>query len=97
MKEMQITATIAIKTDGEIIKETTQTKSIPFEDSDTETDHTFHSEDDEITEDEAERYAVASDLADVCEYLEDSEVIRIKLIIQKAQERKERARVWQQE
>lgn len=45
----------------------------------------------EMTEDEAERYAVASDLANVCEYLEDSEVIKIKLIIQKAQARKERA------
>lgn len=45
----------------------------------------------EITEDEAERYAAASDLANVCEYLEDSEVIKIKLIIQKAQARKERA------
>ena len=44
----------------------------------------------EITEDEAERYAAASDLANVCEYLEDSEVIKIKLIIQKAQARKER-------
>ena len=45
----------------------------------------------EMTEDEAERYAVASDLANVCEYLEDSEVIKIKLIIRKAQARKERA------
>lgn len=45
----------------------------------------------EMTEAEAERYAAASDLANVCEYLEDSEVIKIKLIIQKAQERKERA------
>ena len=44
-----------------------------------------------MTEDEAERYAAASDLANVCEYLEDSEVIKIKLIIQKAQARKERA------
>ena len=49
------------------------------------------SESGEMTEDEAERYAAASDLANVCEYLEDSEVIKIKLIIQKAQARKERA------
>lgn len=48
--------------------------------------------DQEITEDEAERYAVASDLANVCDYLEDSEVIKIKLIVQKAQARKERAK-----
>jgi|O1105metagenome_2_1110794.scaffolds.fasta_scaffold01897_18 hypothetical protein len=48
------------------------------------------SESGEMTEAEAERYAAASDLANVCEYLEDSEVIKIKLIIQKAQARKER-------
>lgn len=49
------------------------------------------SEREEMTEDEAERYAVASDLANVCEYLEDSEVIKIRLIVSKAQARKERA------
>lgn len=48
------------------------------------------SEREEMTEDEAERYAVASDLANVCEYLEDSEVIKIRLIVSKAQARKER-------
>lgn len=44
----------------------------------------------EITEQESERYAVASDLANICEYLEDSEVIKIRLIINKAEKRKER-------
>lgn len=43
-----------------------------------------------MSESEAQRYAVASDLANVCEYLEDSEVIKIRLIISKAQARKER-------
>ncbi len=53
---------------------------------------TIYSDDDkEMTEEEVERYEVASDLANVCDYLEDSEVIKIKLIIQKAQARKERA------
>ncbi len=44
----------------------------------------------ETPEAEADRYAVASDLANVCEYLEDSEVIKIRLIVNKAQARKER-------
>ena len=44
----------------------------------------------EMTEAEADRYAVASDLANVCEYLEDSEVIKIRLIVNKAQALKER-------
>lgn len=47
--------------------------------------------DDDITEEEAERQAVASDLANVCEYLEEKDVIAIKLIIQRARKRKERA------
>lgn len=62
MKEIQVTTTITVKEDGEI-----------------------------VTEEEAERYAVASDLANVCEYLKESEVIAIRLTIQKAQARKERA------
>lgn len=44
-----------------------------------------------MTEAEAERYAIASDLANVCEYLEESEVIKIRLIVSKAQARRERA------
>lgn len=43
-----------------------------------------------MSESEAERFAVASDLANVCEYLEDSEVIKIRLIVSKAQARKEK-------
>lgn len=42
------------------------------------------------TPEEQERFAVTSDLANVCEYLEESEVIKIKLIIQKCNARKER-------
>lgn len=45
----------------------------------------------EVTQEEEQRFAVASDLANVCEYLEESEVIKIRLIISKAQARKERA------
>ena len=45
----------------------------------------------EVTQEEEQRFAVASDLANVCEYLEDSEVIKIRLIVNKAQARKDRA------
>ena len=45
----------------------------------------------EVTQEEEQRFAIASDLANVCEYLEESEVIKIRLIISKAQARKERA------
>lgn len=55
-----------------------------------ETGSTDFSEIGEMTEKEVDRYAVASDLANVCEYLEDSEVIKIRLIVSKAQARKER-------
>ena len=44
----------------------------------------------EVTQEEEQRFAVASDLANVCEYLEDSEVIKIRLIVNKAQARKDR-------
>ena len=39
--------------------------------------------------DEDERDALVSDLANCCEYLEESEVIKIRLIVSKAQKRKE--------
>lgn len=45
----------------------------------------------EYTAEEMERINAASDLANVCEWLEDSEVIQLKLIVQKCQRRKERA------
>lgn len=45
-----------------------------------------------FTEEQADRYAIASRLATVCEYLEDSEVIKIRLIIQKCEARKERGK-----
>ncbi len=38
--------------------------------------------------DEDERDALVSDLANCCEYLEESEVIKIRLIVSKAQKRK---------
>ena len=43
----------------------------------------------EITAEEKERLDLVSDLANCCEYLEDSEVIKIRLIIAKCQKRKE--------
>nr|DAM20951.1 MAG TPA: hypothetical protein [Caudoviricetes sp.] len=47
-------------------------------------------ETDPLDPEEAERYAAASDLANCCEYLEDSELIKLKLMIQKCETRKER-------
>lgn len=96
MKEIEAAITIKIKEDGETLTEINRAASIPVNTPDNEentaTGYTIYSDDDkELTEGEAERYAVASDLANVCEYLEDSEVIKIKLVIQKAQARKERA------
>ena len=43
-----------------------------------------------LTEQEAEKFAIVSDLANVCEYLTDSEVIKMRLIVDKEQSRKER-------
>ena len=93
MKEMQATINIIIREGGETLTEINRSASvnIPDNESDMAAGYTIHSDDEELTEEEAERYAVASDLANVCDYLEDSEVIKIKLIIQKAQARKERA------
>ena len=94
MKEIQTTITITIKEDGETTGEVKHADSIPLSEPDNgismAAGYIVHS-DDEISEDEAERYAIVSELANVCDYLEDSEVIKIKLIIQKAQARKERS------
>lgn len=81
MKKTKIT--ITIEQDGQTAARLATGEETP--------ENVDFSESGEMTEAEAERYAVASDLANVCEYLEDSEVIKIKLIIQKAQARKERA------
>lgn len=90
MKEIQVATTITIKEDGEILTEVKQTAGV-LDNESTAAGSIIHSDDDaKITESEAERYAIASDLANVCEYLEDSEVIKIRLIINKAQARKER-------
>ena len=45
----------------------------------------------EVTQEEEQRFAVASDLANVCEYLEDSEVIKIRLIVNKASFKRKQA------
>ena len=94
MKDIQVTINIITRENGETSTEINSSDSvnIPDNESDMAAGYTIYSDDDkELTEDEAERYAVASDLANVCDYLEESEVIKIKLIIQKALARKERA------
>lgn len=49
-------------------------------------------EEPQFTPEEAERYKVASDLATACDYLEDSEIIKIRLIISKCEARREKAK-----
>lgn len=89
MKETEIT--IRIKESGEVSTEVKQEAGAQDCESAAAAGCTIYSDDDtEVPEAEAERYAVASDLADVCDYLEESEVIKIRLIIQKAQARRER-------
>ena len=44
-----------------------------------------------FTKEQSDRYEIASDLATVCEYLEDSEIIKIRLIVSKCKARKDRA------
>ena len=56
-----------------------------------ETTEEGENEEPEYTQEEAERYKIASDLATVCDYLEDSEIIKIRLIVQKCAARKEKA------
>lgn len=91
MKEIEVTTKITVKEDGEILAEVKQAADTPDNESNAAAGYIIHSDNDkDITEGEAERYAITSDLANVCEYLEDSEVIKIKLIIQKAQARKGR-------
>nr|DAS20902.1 MAG TPA: hypothetical protein [Caudoviricetes sp.] len=43
-----------------------------------------------FTKEQSDRYEIASDLATVCEYLEDSEIIKIRLIVSKCKARKDR-------
>ena len=82
MKEIQVTTTITVKEDGEITAEVKQAAGAPD-------NETIRPDNGKMTESEAEREAVASDLANVCEYLEDSEVIKIRLIVSRAQARKD--------
>ena len=89
--EKQAEINISFKKDGEITVKITQAAGAANNESAAAAGNIIYTDDTEMTEDEAERYAVASDLANVCDYLEDSEVIKIKLIIQKANARKERA------
>lgn len=52
------------------------------------------SESGEMTEDEAERYAAASDLANVCEYLEDSRSYKNKTDYSESAGKKGTGRTW---
>ncbi len=79
--------TITIEQDGQTVAGLATGEETP---ENREAENADFSDSKEMTEAEAERYAVASDLANVCEYLEDSEVIKIRLIVSKAQARKER-------
>lgn len=89
MRETEIT--IRIRDNGEVSTEVKGEAGTQDYESAAAAGYTIYSDDDpEETEAEAERYAVASDLADVCDYLEESEVIKIRLIVQKAQARRER-------
>lgn len=44
-----------------------------------------------MTQEEAERYEAASDLANYCEYMEEAELIKLKLLVERCKARKERA------
>lgn len=82
---METQIIVTIKQDGKKVEEKR------WEEEENHPGYHIYSDDDETTEEEAERQAVASDLANVCEYLEEKDVIAIKLIIQRARKRKERA------
>lgn len=45
----------------------------------------------DMTQEEAERFETASDIATYCEYLEESELIQLKIIASKCKARKERS------
>lgn len=45
----------------------------------------------ELTQEKAERFETASDMANYCEYLEESELIQLKLLVAKCKARKERS------
>ncbi len=84
MLEIQVTTTITVKENGEIKAEVTKHTDT---ESDAEQSAAGQGETKMQKEDE-ERYAAVSELANVCEYLTDSEVIKIRLMIKKAEERK---------
>lgn len=43
-----------------------------------------------ITKEQNERYNLASDLANVCEYMDDADVMKIKVIVDKCNTRKKK-------
>jgi len=45
-----------------------------------------------MSRDHQARYDIASDLANVCEYLEEAEIMKLKLIIQKCEGRRKQER-----
>lgn len=80
MKEVEVTTKIIVKEDGEILAEVKNAT----EEGDQQLEQSA-----EQAAGEDERDALVSDLANCCEYLEESEVIKIRLIVSKAQKRKE--------
>lgn len=44
-----------------------------------------------LTQEEAERYEVTSELANYCEYMEEAELIKLKLLVERCKARKKRA------
>lgn len=89
MQEIQVTTVITVKENGE--NESDVTKHVGTEDKEETEDRTMAAGQitAEISKENAERYAVVSNLATVCEYLTDSEIIKIKLIIKRAETRKD--------
>ncbi len=84
MLKIQVETTITVKDDRDIAAEVTKR-------TDTTSDAVQSAAgqgETKMSKEDEERYAVASGIANVCEYLTDGELIKIKLIIKKADERK---------
>lgn len=84
MKEFQVVTTITVRESGETIAKNNQAAGAPDNNSEAAAG-AYYSDNTEVTDSDMERYNLVSDLANICEYLTDSEVIKIRLIISKAQ------------
>ncbi len=84
---MKVKVEIEIENDGD--KQKIVSAGIEQDPEDNETDDGIEQiEEQEVTPEDAERYAAVSDLANCCEYMDDSELIKVKLIVQKCMKRK---------